>query len=456
MHLSAAHDTSKIDLNMKRPAGFTLVETLIALAILGIFFAAITNILQVIFSNLGLSRVRATALAMAQAKIEIIRNLPYADVGTTGGLPQGSIAQTETVTINNTPFTVQTSIIYVDDPADGVIPADLISSDYKRARVSVSWSGAFPTTFPVTLVTNVVPRGLETTAGGGTLYLRVFDANGSPVANANIAIDNSLVNPAIHTTTLTDTGGSVMLPGAPACNTCYAITVTKSGYSTDKTYAASEVTNPIQPLLSVIEGELTQASFSIDLTGSVTIKSFGSRQLNYPPIANVQLALRGTKIIGYDSLDNPVYKYNYSTNTGGGILNVSNLELDSYILDFTNSNYSLTGSNPLIPFVITPGSNQTISFAAVPKTNYNLLLVVKNNLGDLQSSASARLANFSLGFDATSSTAATGAADFGQTFFNSLSANTYNLEVNLDGYQTATNSLIINTNKTETITLNPL
>lgn len=441
---------------MKRTAGFTLVETLIALAILGIFFAAVTNILQIVFNNLGLSRVRATALALAQAKMEIIRNLPYAQVGTAGGLPAGSIAQNETININSTPFTVKTSIIYIDDPADGVLPADLISADYKRARVEVIWTGAFPSTSPVTLITNIVPRGLETTAGGGTLYIRVYDVFGAPVTNANVAIDNSLVSPQIHTTALSDINGSVMLPGAPACNTCYAITVTKTGYSTDKTYSTSEVTNPSQPLLSVIEGELTQASFSIDITGSVIVKSFGPRQANYPPIANVQLAVRGTKIIGYDSLDNPVYKYNYSTNTGGGSLTISNLEADSYILDFTNSNYSLAGSNPLIPFTISPNITQTISFSAVPKTNNNLLLIVKNNLGELQSSASAYLTNLSIGYEASSSTAATGAADFGQAFFNSLNPNTYNLEVNLAGYQVATGTFPINNNKVETVTLNPL
>src|SRR3989344_941187 len=158
-------------------AGFTIFETVIAIAVLGIFFAAVSVIIQQILQLTGQSRVRATALELAQQKIEVVRNLPFAQVGTSGGIPQGPLLQTETVTINGQPFTVKTSVTYIDDPFDQLAPADLINTDYKRARVEVTWSGPFPSTKPVTEVTNIAPRGIETIGGGGTVYIQVFDAN---------------------------------------------------------------------------------------------------------------------------------------------------------------------------------------------------------------------------------------------------------------------------------------
>src|SRR3989344_4040027 len=188
----------------KRTAGFTFVETIVAIGVLGIFFAAIAFILQQVLQNIGESRVRTTALALAQQKMELIRNLPYNSIGTIGGIPQGSISPTEEVTINNQSFTVTTSIIYIDDPFDEEVPADLINTDYKRARIQVTWSGAYPSLTPVTFVTNIVPKGVETIVGGGTLYIRVFDSNGQAVSGASVKVDNTTIDPQIHMDTLTN------------------------------------------------------------------------------------------------------------------------------------------------------------------------------------------------------------------------------------------------------------
>jgi len=49
--------------------------------------------------------------------------------------------------------------------------------------------------------------------------------------------------------------------------------VTKSGYSTQRTYSRTEIANPIKPHLSVYEGELTEASFAIDLLGGFSIET---------------------------------------------------------------------------------------------------------------------------------------------------------------------------------------
>lgn len=436
--------------------GFTLVETLVALGVLGVFFTVFALIVSDVLSTIATSRVRTVAHTIGQAKMEQVRNLPYQSVGTVGGIPQGPIPATESVVVNGQDFTVTTSIIYVDDPFDGELPSDLINTDYKRVRIEITWSGIYPSRAPVTFVTNIAPKGVETIVGGGTLFVQVFDSQGIPVPNATIAIDNSIVSPQIHMNTLTNANGLVVIPGAPACLTCYQISATKSGFSTDRTYSASEVANPLQPLVSVLEGQISQISFAIDRASTLIVNSHGSRETGFPPIANVFFTLRGSKIIGYDINDEPVLKYNVAKNSGGGTVSVSSLEWDTYFLDFTNSSHIMTGSNPINPIAVLAGTNPTIAFSAVPKGNTSLLLTVKNADNEIQATASATLFNPTNGYISTKSTGLSGSPDFGQTFFGGISPALYNLTINHTGYQEATSSITISGNQSENVTLAPL
>ncbi len=435
-------------------SGFTLVETLVALGVLGIFFASVAIILQLVLQNVAESRIRSVALSLAQEKMENVRNLPYNQVGTQGGIPQGALLQSEIKNINSLDFTVKTSIIYIDDPFDGVAPNDLLNTDYKRVRIEIDWQGAYPSRYPVALVANVAPKGIETLAGGGTLYIQVFNSSGIPVSNATVAVDNTSINPNIHIQTLTNANGILSLPGTPPCIACYQVTITKPNYTTDKTYLSSEVANPLQPSATVLEGKITQISFAIDQASQITVNSLGSRESEFPPISNVQFTLKGSKIIGYDTFDEPVYKYSFSTNTGGGTVSIPDLEWDSYKLDFSNSAYNLAGSNPLNPVVLLPATKLTVAISAVPKSNTSLLVAVKKTGGELIASASARLTKLPE-FDSTKPVGASGAADFGQAFFGELIPGTYDLNIFSDGYQTATASYSLTTIHQETITLNP-
>lgn len=52
--------------------------------------------------------------------------------------------------------------------------------------------------------------------------------------------------------------------------------VSKSGYSTDRTYGIGEIATPEKPHLMVLEGQLTEASFSIDKVSSFSVDTFSS------------------------------------------------------------------------------------------------------------------------------------------------------------------------------------
>ena len=262
--------------------GFTLIETLIAIAILVIIVFGVMGALIIGIKIIGQSKARVGAVSLTNKRMEMLRNLIYNDIGTVGGIPAGAIPQEETITLNGVEYTLKTSIQYVDDPADGEGGNDEngIVADYKKARVETSWSGKYTAT-PVVAVSNFAPKDIETDVGGGTLIINVFDDSVQPVGQANVHIVNSEVDPAIDTNAETSDQGRVVFPGSPSVGK-YQITITKiteeETYSSAQTYnAVPGNPNPDPGHLTILEGETTEATFFIDLVSSLAINTVGPK-----------------------------------------------------------------------------------------------------------------------------------------------------------------------------------
>jgi hypothetical protein len=257
--------------------GLTLIEVVIGAALMLIVFVGIFGVIQLGMKLVAQSKARITATALANQRIELARNLPYDQVGTSGGIPAGSIPETETVTRNKIIYTVKTTVVYVDDPFDNLFPNDPLAWDYKRVKVKVSWSGFLAG--EVSLQTDVAPKGVESTGSGGIISVLVFDANGQPVPQADVHVENASASPPIDAHYQTDNQGRLFIPGAPACNDCYKITASKTDYSSERTYAVGEVIHgqvlaaPNKPYLSVIEGQLSEISFTIDRLATKTVQT---------------------------------------------------------------------------------------------------------------------------------------------------------------------------------------
>lgn len=416
--------------------GQTLLTTIIAIVIFLLLANAVFSLVRGSYLLTSFNRARITARHIAQERIELIRNLPYDNVGTIGGIPNGPLAQDETIRRNGLTYNVSTDIIYVDDEFDGTAPNDLLPTDYKRVRVQVSWEGlAKSGKNPVVFVTDIAPRGVETITGGGTLSILVFNANGQPIPQAEVQIRAPNTNPAVNLTLQTANNGRIILPGAPTCNSCYQITVTKNGFSTDRTYSTSEVANPAKPHQTILEGQLTEVSFTIDRTSTLVVSTTNNRESDFAPLGNISFNIRGSKIIGTDTSDNPVYKYSNSfTTNSSGSLTISSLEWDNYVISLpSNSPYTFSGTNPLIPIAIIPNTSTNLKLALSNKTPNSLLIRFVDSSSTPIASVSATLTD-SETFNETILSGQSTDPDYGQAFFDSLSSTNYYLYATASGF----------------------
>lgn len=346
--------------------GFSLLEAIISVAMVSMMAVAVVGLFSGNILSLGLSQSRATGLALANEKMEYLRDLPYDSVATQDGpiYPAGTILDNEDVTRNGIKFRVQTFIKYADDPFDGNLdgtiagkPQDLYPYDYKLAEIRVYLRNNNAKV--ATLTTNIAAKAAETASNTGILRINVQDANGQPVEDATVKITNTTLNPNVDITTTTDQAGQVVIPKLPPdSGNDYQVTVTKNGYSTEQTYddpAGSQTATLLHP--NVLVQQITDLTFSIDQPANATIQVVDT---NGNPISGVNAAINGLKTI----YTNPtVYKYsqNHTTDSNGRIT-LSAIEWDSYSIALTG--YNIVTTSPMQPASVAPGSSTDITIVA--------------------------------------------------------------------------------------------
>ena len=257
--------------------GFSLIEVLIAAALIVMIFGGLFGSIRLTTIVIGDSKAKSGARSLAVEQMEFVRSLTYFSVGTVAGIPAGNVPQISTTTLNSIEYTIETLIQFLDRPEDGFGVADSngITEDSKIAKVTISWESKGET-HELILISDIIPRGIESTAGGGTLLINVFDANVLPVANADVHVYNDTISPIVDVTVQTNVDGIANFPGAPA-GANYQITATKPGYSTDQTYSVTATnTSPIRTHVSVATATISTVNFEIDLLSDLTIKTVGT------------------------------------------------------------------------------------------------------------------------------------------------------------------------------------
>jgi prepilin-type N-terminal cleavage/methylation domain-containing protein len=261
-------------------AGFTLVEVLIVSVVVVVLFVGLFAGTKYSLELIAQSRAKLSAITLASDRMELFRSLPYSDVGTEGGIPAGAIPQQSTTTLNNIIFTERVIVEYIDDVADGQLTATStddndIPSDYKRIKIEISWN-VYGTPGQISLVSNIVPRSIETTEGGGTVRINVIDQDSLPLSGAEVRLMNSNTTSTIDTSKFSDANGAVLFSGAPA-SSGYEITVSGTGYSIDQTYVATTSNpNPITAPFTVLESDISTLTFQIDLLSDIDITAYSN------------------------------------------------------------------------------------------------------------------------------------------------------------------------------------
>ena len=254
--------------------GFTLVEALVTIAVFALVFGGLFGIVQLTLRMIGNAKATTSAISLANERMEYIRSLSYNNIGTVSGIPNGPIPQNATSTLNGILFHERVLIQYVDSPDDGEGAGDTngILADYKQIKVEYTWQGLFGTS-TIFLLSNIVPAGIESTAGGGTLTVNVFDSTVQPVSGAGVRVINRTTTSTIDTTQYTNASGIAMFAGAPAAAN-YEIIVSKLGYSSDQTYSAT-TTNPNPATLpaAVVESAVSTMNFQIDTLSDLTVRT---------------------------------------------------------------------------------------------------------------------------------------------------------------------------------------
>lgn len=323
------------------------------------------------------AREKTELASLVSADLEIMRNLPYVQVGTVNGNPTGNLpdeANPKNITIEGRSYRIYYEVTYVDDPADGSILAGTDSSpnDYKQVKMFVK---NMATQLTTTVLTNVSPKGLEGTVNAGALLIKVFNSQGQPISGATVHIVNTVLDPDINLSRTTDSAGNWVEVALPASTNGYHIVVTKNGYSSDQTYPITQSNpNPIKPDATVLVGSVTQVSFSIDLLANLTIRTLDQKCQG---LDGVGVNVAGAKTIG----TNPtVYKFNQNlTSSGGGLIPLNNIEWDTYTPTLlSGQDLMVYGTSPIQRIDVLPGTTQTFTLIVGPQSTNSLLVIVKD------------------------------------------------------------------------------
>ena len=258
-----------------RRGGFGFVDVIVGVALMLVLFLALFGVLRASLVLSSLAKAKAAAVELANTQVEYLRGISYDSIGTVGGIPAGTVPQNATSTVDGVSYGIRTFIEYYDDPSDGTGTNDTnsVTTDYKIAKVTVSYS-LYGVAKSVSVVSNFVPTGIESSTGGGTLSIHVVNALGLSVSSASVQIVNASTSPTVNFTTFTNANGLVLIGGAVPSSQ-YQIYVSRTGYSSAQTYArTSQNVNPTPGYLTVARNQTTGSTFAIDQLSTLTFSSF--------------------------------------------------------------------------------------------------------------------------------------------------------------------------------------
>lgn len=422
---------------------FMLIEALTLLFIFSLITLTFYSVITVGVRYIQESKNRLIALSIANEKMEVVRNLKYADIKTSdvGGI----IPKNSAVTSAGKIFDVDVEVGYVQDALDGDYPADAVPNDYKRVTVRVTWPGGFSAN-GVTLISRFVAPGLEMmNPGDGILSINIFSdqPGGVGIPGALVRIVNSEIG--LDVTQTTDTEGNIILVGPYVKNSIqkYELTVTKSGYETVATMpkpypdSTNPLYNPIDVHASVVTGSVNMANIVQNKLAKLKVET-----VDYlgQPLGGINFAISGGRVLGNKLVApfEPVYGLNFEGQTGAdGKKDFDSVSPGTYFFatEKIPDNYAIISTNPdMLPLTIPSDDEHILRVRLADKSVSALLVkVLKSDGTTAISGAEVHLTNAS-GYDETLSTTVDGRAFFpnNESLFSS---GIYDLLVKAENFQ---------------------
>lgn len=393
---------------LRNNKGFSLVEVVVGSAIFLVIALAAYGAYNSVFQLATLNQTKILAVQLANEQFEIARNMTYDDIGIINGIPAGTLEGTKVLQRGGIDFTVTTIVRNIDLTSDGTIggdPNDLTPADNKLVQITISCDTCRDFK-PFAVSGQIAPKNVEAVSTNGSLRIQVLNANGTGVPNASVRIEMNATTTPIIINDETNNDGILQIIDLPPATLAYEIYVSKQGFSSDQTYAPTpENPEPLKPHATVAAQSLTQISFIIDQVSSMTIKSVTP---TCEAVPNLNFNMSGARLVGPEI---PKYSENLSTNSVG-VLDINDIEWDSYTIKSLDESYDISGVNPLNPINVNSDSHQEAQLIVVPRSPRSLLVTVKDSATNLPlSGALVRLYDGN-GFDETKIT--------GQGFLNQV------------------------------------
>jgi Tfp pilus assembly protein PilV len=198
--------------------GVTLVETLIAAAILVMVMLAVMMSLDAASHTSAVNRSRTVAAGLAEKDLERLRGLPAATLAAFPG-------ETSSQVVGPVTYTVKSKAEWVNDAAGTPASCDSDGrrADYIRITSSVTSNVVGKTVKPVEMSSIVAPRVGSFGANQGTLAVQLKNESDGPVVNMPV----SIAGPVAQADTTNQLGCAVF--GHIAAGT-YNVTVSQPGW----------------------------------------------------------------------------------------------------------------------------------------------------------------------------------------------------------------------------------
>jgi type II secretory pathway pseudopilin PulG len=384
-------------------AGFSLVELVVAGAVLMFMAVGLLSLFSGLVSSANLTKRRAVALTLATNQMEYIKTLSFDRLAVSGGaiVSATPIPATTTQTLDRVVYTVTTSINYIDDAFDGCgsYPTAALKATYCRNQPEPSGSPS-PDTNPqdykiahvhvstpnkanlADIDTQISARVSETSSTTGALFVNIIDDTGNPVSGATIRVTNITSTPLVDVSDNSDSGGTAIFYGLPpdTTNYDYNIVASKAGYTTLTTIVPSGALQPNFPNKQIFTQLSSVATLVLKqkATNSLWVESVGT---SGSAISGLKINLKGG-YKKYNSIADTAYYYDSmspadtrQTTDATGNTTYTDLVPGDYI--FCGDNYATSctvgASNYYLLAAVPYGGTNSFMPITVPSLNTSIV-----------------------------------------------------------------------------------